>query len=139
MIEPDKGEVVAPFDGVVTALFPTKHAIGLTGEDGTELLIHVGINTVELNGKYFESFVNQGDKVKKGQKLVTFDLNAIEKEGYLTQTMIIVTNTEDVKSVEVIENPDISNKNDFNLRSGRIKTSLIFSNETMIRNLLLDL
>lgn len=107
MIEPDKGEVVAPFDGVVTALFPTKHAIGLTGEDGTELLIHVGINTVELNGKYFESFVNQGDKVKKGQKLVTFDLNAIEKEGYLTQTMIIVTNTEDVKSVEVIENPDI--------------------------------
>lgn len=107
MIEPDKGEVVAPFDGVVTALFPTKHAIGLTGEDGTEVLIHVGINTVELNGKYFESFVNQGDKVKKGQKLVTFDLNAIEKEGYLTQTMIIVTNTEDVKSVEVIENPDI--------------------------------
>lgn len=107
MIEPENDIVVAPFDGTVTALFPTKHAIGLTAFDGTELLIHVGINTVELNGKHFETFVRQGDKVRKGQKLIAFDTEAIRKEGFPTQTMIIVTNTPDFKSVEVIENPDL--------------------------------
>lgn len=107
MIEPEAGIVVAPFDGTVTALFPTKHAIGLTAADGTELLIHIGINTVELNGKHFETFVSQGDSVRKGQKLIAFDADAIRKEGFPTQTMVIVTNTPDFKSVEVIDNPDL--------------------------------
>lgn len=103
MIEPNEEVVVAPFDGTVTALFPTKHAIGLTSKDGIELLIHVGINTVELNGKHFKTFVNQGDSVKKGQKLIEFDKDSISKEGYLTQTMIIVTNSADFKQIDVVD------------------------------------
>lgn len=101
VIEPVKGEVEAPFDGTVTALFPTKHAIGLTSDDGIELLIHVGIDTVELNGQHFNALVEQGAHVKKGQKLIEFDLQAIAAAGYETQTMIVITNSNDFQSVEV--------------------------------------
>ncbi len=107
MIEPSRGVVVAPFDATVSVLFPTKHAIGLMSADGRELLIHVGINTVELNGEHFEAHVKQGDVVKKGQTLVTFDPQAIEKAGFPTQTMVIVTNSNDFKSVEVVSNPEL--------------------------------
>lgn len=99
VIIPEVGEVHAPFDGTVVTLFPTKHAIGLISNKGTEVLIHVGIDTVQLDGKFFESFVKQGDKVLKGQKLLAFDIAGIEAAGYSVQTPVIVTNTPDYKDV----------------------------------------
>ncbi len=105
VIQPSKGEVIAPFDGKVSVFFPTKHAIGLVSNDGIEVLVHVGVNTVELNGKYFDAKVSQGDTVKKGQPLLSFEVDQIAKAGYPTETMVLVTNTPDFKSVDVIENP----------------------------------
>lgn len=99
VIVPKIGEIVAPFDGVVVTLFPTKHAIGLISSQGAELLIHVGIDTVQLDGQFFESFVKQGEVVKKGQKLLSFDIKAIETAGFNTQIPIIVTNTQDYSQV----------------------------------------
>ncbi|MGG7144521.1 beta-glucoside-specific PTS transporter subunit IIABC [Clostridium nigeriense] len=106
LIKPVEGKIVAPFDGIVRTLFPTKHAIGIVSDNGCELLIHIGYNTVQLQGKYFESFVEQGDTVKKGDVLVTFDIDALKKEGYSTETPIIITNTDHY--LDVIE---INNKN----------------------------
>lgn len=100
-IEPYEGKVYAPFDGVVEMLFDTKHAIGLTSESGINLLIHVGIDTVALNGKHFISHVNTGDKIKKGQLLIEFDMQEIAKK-YPLITPVLVTNTEDYTSVEGI-------------------------------------
>ncbi|TGN40789.1 PTS beta-glucoside transporter subunit EIIBCA [Klebsiella oxytoca] len=91
-IEPSEGEVFAPFDCTVISLFPTKHAICLESDDGVELLIHVGIDTVNLNGKYFKSQVEQGQKVKSGQLLLTFDMAEIKNSGYSLQTPVIFTN-----------------------------------------------
>lgn len=105
VIEPEQGIVKAPFDGTISVFFPTSHAVGLVSDDGVEVLIHVGINTVELNGKHFKALASQGDKVKKGQDLLTFDIPAIQEAGYPVQTMVIVTNSNDFKDVEVIENP----------------------------------
>ena len=107
VIEPDDNTVRAPFDGEISALFPTKHAIGLTGDNGIEVLIHVGINTVELNGKHFEAFVSQGDHVKAGHKLITFDREAIAKAGYPTSTMVIVTNSNNYDDV-TLANPELA-------------------------------
>lgn len=102
VIEPSSGDVYAPFDGEVTMLFNTKHAIGLTSDNGVQVMIHIGIDTVKLNGEYFESFVKQGDKIKKGQKLLHFDLNEIKKAGYDCSTVVIVTNTKDYQNVELL-------------------------------------
>lgn len=99
LIYPEKGEVLAPFDGTVLTLFPTKHAIGLVSETGLELLIHVGVDTVQLEGKYFQSFVAQGDKVTKGQVLLKFDEEGIEKAGYSIETPVIITNATDYESI----------------------------------------
>lgn len=98
-IVPKEGKVVAPFDGTVMTIFPTKHAIGIVSDNGCELLIHIGLNTVELDGKYFEAFVKQGDKIKKGQTLVTFDIEKISSEGYCLETPVIVTNFSDYVDV----------------------------------------
>lgn len=98
--EPVEGKVVAPFDGEVISLFPTKHAIGLLSDDGVELLIHVGLNTVDLNGKFFEAHVKQGDQIKQGQTLLTFDLENIREAGYVTQTPVVVTNTGNYRDVK---------------------------------------
>lgn len=94
-IIPKEGKVIAPFDGSVLTLFPTKHAIGLVSENGCEVLIHIGMDTVKLEGQYFTSHVHQGDKVKKGDLLVTFDLESLLEEGYCIETPVIVTNTKD--------------------------------------------
>lgn len=104
LIEPTEGIVRAPFDGTVMTLFPTKHAIGLISDQGMELLIHIGMDTVQLEGQGFEAKVAQGDKVKKGQVLVTFDMDAIKAAGYSVETPIIVTNTGDY--LDIVETQD---------------------------------
>ncbi|MDN5404134.1 MAG: beta-glucoside-specific PTS transporter subunit IIABC [Lactococcus sp.] len=96
---PSEGKVYAPADGEVTVLFPTNHAIGMLLDSGIELLVHVGMDTVDLTGNYFEPLVKQGDKFKKGQVLLAFDIEAIEKAGYGIETPVIVTNTKEVLDV----------------------------------------
>lgn len=98
-ILPTKGVITAPTDCEVASLFPTLHAIGLKLDNGAEMLIHVGINTVELNGKYFTKHVNQGDLVKRGDKLISFDIDKIKKAGYDVTTPVIVNNTFDFGQV----------------------------------------
>lgn len=90
---PSKGKVTSPVNGTVTTLFPTLHAIGITSDEGVEVLIHVGLDTVQLNGKGFRAFVQQGDTVKVGQLLLTFDREFIQEAGYLLETPIVITNT----------------------------------------------
>ncbi|MED1189081.1 beta-glucoside-specific PTS transporter subunit IIABC [Bacillus paralicheniformis] len=102
-IEPQVGRVVSPVNGVVTTLFKTKHAIGLVRDDGVEVLIHVGLDTVNLNGKYFSSHIQQGDRVKVGDLLVEFDIGKIKKVGYPTITPIIITNTSKYLNIEGVE------------------------------------
>lgn len=99
---PDKGEVVAPCDATVETVFDTKHAVGLSTESGVELLIHIGINTVELGGKHYTTHVKEGDKVKKGQVLVTFDMEQIKAAGYDVTTPLIVTNSDDYRDIKVL-------------------------------------
>lgn len=98
-IVPREGKIFAPFDGVVEAFFNTKHAIGLKSKDGVEVLIHVGIDTVNLEGKYFTDKVKQGDVVKAGDLLLEFDIESIKKEGYDTITPVIITNTDSYSDV----------------------------------------
>lgn len=106
-INPAEGKVFAPFDGTVTALFDTKHAIGITGKNGTEVLIHVGIDTVELGGTHFDAHVKTGDKVKKGQLMIEFDIKSIEEAGYKVTTPVIISNTFDYAEVASITGKDV--------------------------------
>ena len=98
-IEPTDGELVAPADGEISSTFETHHAVGMTTVDGAELLMHVGIDTVKLGGKHFTYLVNEGDKVRKGQPLIRFDIEAIKAEGYPVTTPLIVCNTDDYAAV----------------------------------------
>lgn len=98
-IEPTDGELVAPADGEISSTFETHHAVGMTTADGAELLMHIGIDTVKLGGKHFTCLVNEGDKVKKGQPLICFELEAIKAEGYPVTTPLIVCNTDDYAAV----------------------------------------
>ncbi|MGL4107422.1 beta-glucoside-specific PTS transporter subunit IIABC [Clostridium sp. LP20] len=106
-IIPSEGKVVAPVDGEVTTLFPSLHAIGITGKDGVEILIHVGLDTVQLEGKGFEAFVKQGDNVTKGQALVNFDMDFIKEAGYSVVTPVVVTNTADFLEVVGTESKSV--------------------------------
>lgn len=99
VIIPENGNIYAPISGIITTLFPTKHAIGITSNEGVEVLIHIGINTVNLKGRYFDTKVKQGDNVNKGQLLVVFDKENIEKEGYSTEIPVIVTNSSEYLDV----------------------------------------
>ena len=102
-IIPSEKTIVAPISGVLTTVFPTKHAFGIEGDNGEEILIHIGINTVELNGKYFTLHVKQDDYVKQGDPLVTVDFDSIKKEGYSLETPLIVLNTSNYKEIRELE------------------------------------
>lgn len=105
---PEKGEVRAPFDGTVTAIFPTGHAVGLTADNGLELLIHVGLDTVQLEGKYYEACVTEHARVKKGDLLIRFDMEQIKNAGYNVITPVIVSNTDDYEKVTGITGKKVS-------------------------------
>ena len=100
-IEPTVGKAVSPVNGVVSTVFPTGHAIGITSDEGAEILIHIGINTVQLDGKYYSPVVKQGDTVKQGDLLVNFDIEKIKEAGYPVTTPVIITNTN--RYVDIIE------------------------------------
>ena len=108
VIIPEQGKVYAPFDGTVLVMFPTGHAVGLVDEKGCEVLIHVGINTVQLEGKHFTPHIKVGDKVKKGQLLLDFDLDAIKQEGYATDTIVVISNTKDYSDISLINKGTIT-------------------------------
>jgi PTS system beta-glucosides-specific IIC component len=93
LIEPTEGVLTSPVDGTITTVFPTGHAIGITSNDGAEILIHVGVNTVKLKGQFFDKRVKEGDVVTQGQLLLEFDIEQIQAAGYPTATPIIVTNS----------------------------------------------
>ncbi len=103
-ITPTEGVVVAPFDGEISTVAETKHAVGITGPDDMELLIHVGIDTVKMNGEGFNVLVEEGDMVKKGQKLMTFDIEKIKAAGYPTTTAVLLTNSDDYDTFKIVKN-----------------------------------
>ncbi|WP_201307973.1 beta-glucoside-specific PTS transporter subunit IIABC [Companilactobacillus farciminis] len=107
VIHPSEGKIYAPVSGTVSTLFPTKHAIGIISDSGVEVLIHIGIDTVDLNGKFYESFVKQGDYVTTGDLLIKCDLDGIKNAGYFTDTMVIITNTDKYSDIKVDESKSI--------------------------------
>jgi len=98
VIEPSQGELVSPVNGTVTVLFPTKHAVGIVSEEGVKMLMHIGMDTVSLDGKGFEAHVEQGDKVVVGQQLISFDMDVIKEAGLVTETPVIITNQDDFQA-----------------------------------------
>lgn len=106
-VRPSKGVISAPADGTVEALYPTGHAIGLLTKNGAEILIHIGIDTVKMNGRGFKACVKSGDSVKKGQKLIEFDIHMIESEGYDTVVPVVITNSDDYKKITAVQPGDI--------------------------------
>lgn len=100
-IIPAEDIIKSPFAGTVSAIFPTKHAIGLTSNSGMELLIHVGIDTVQLGGEYFECFVTQDENIEKGQPLVRFDNKKIQEAGYDTTVIVVITNSSDFENLQI--------------------------------------
>ena len=100
---PSEGKVYAPFDGTVETIFPTGHAVALKSAQGVEALIHVGMDTVKLNGKYYTAKVQDGASVKKGDLLVEFDLDGIRGEGYDVTTPVVITNTDEYAQVKAVK------------------------------------
>ena len=98
-IVPEEGKVYAPADGEITALFPTLHAMGIKTDEGAELLIHIGLDTVQLNGEGFEAHIKDGDRIQKGQLLISFDKALLESKGYCLETPVLVTNSEEYLEV----------------------------------------
>lgn len=107
VIVPSQGELVSPVNGRVTVFFPTKHAIGILSDEGVEILMHIGMDTVNLEGKGFEGYVSQGDKVKVGDKLISFDIDMIKKAGYVTETPVIITNSDKYDVEELKQLPRV--------------------------------
>ena len=112
-ILPEEGMVYAPADGVIATLFPTLHAIGMKTDEGVELLIHIGLDTVQLNGEGFQAMIQQGDRVKKGQLLVTFDKDFIEGKGFCIETPVLVANSDDFLDVVETQKEQIVPGEDF--------------------------
>jgi PTS system beta-glucosides-specific IIC component len=111
-IEPTEGKVYAPIDGEITTFFPTGHAIGITSDNGIEILIHVGMDTVELNGKGFTPKKKQGDRVTKGELMLEFDMNLIKEAGYSTVTPMIITNSDEFADIIPAEPGSITHGQD---------------------------
>ncbi len=109
-IRPVKGKVKAPFDGIITTFFPTGHAIGMEADNGAEVLIHVGMDTVSLDGEGFVPQVKEGDRVKKGQLLLKFDMDVIKAHGLETITPVVLTNTDDLQSVSPVKSGKVTEK-----------------------------
>lgn len=107
-IIPQKGEVTAPCDAVVETVFATRHAIGLKADNGAEILIHVGINTVELGGKFYTSHVKEGDRVRIGQVMLTFDMEKIKEAGYDLTTPMIITNSDDYQEINILKTGNVT-------------------------------
>ena len=107
-IKPTCNILVAPVDGVIKQLFPTKHALGIETESGLELLIHIGINTVELDGEGFEKLADKGDKINVGDELIKFDLDYIEENATSIITPVVITNKDDIESFEVTDSKKVT-------------------------------
>ena len=107
-LEPAEETVCAPFNGTVTQVIDTKHAVGVTSKDGLELLIHVGMDTVAMNGEGFTCLVKEGDTVKLGQKLMTFSMDAIKAAGHPVTTAVVVTNADDFADIQVLAKGEIA-------------------------------
>lgn len=106
-IEPEAGKIYSPVDGVITTQFPTGHAVGITSEDGAEVLIYIGLDTVKLKGKYITPRVKQGDHVKQGDLLIEFEMDQIKAEGFETTTLVVITNTNKYLNVETTANDTV--------------------------------
>lgn len=106
-IIPEVGQLVSPVKGTVTMVFDTKHAIAVTSDDGVELLMHIGLDTVKLEGRYFRTHVQAGDRVEVGSPIVDFDIEGIQSEGYDIITPVLITNTDDYKNVFAVENQQV--------------------------------
>lgn len=128
-IKPSIGSVIAPFNGTVSALFETKHAIGLVSTDGIELLIHIGFDTVDLGGKYFTAYIAQGDTIKKGDLLVEFDKDAIVNSGYDITTPVVVTNADHYGNVSLKQEAEITEK-EYSSVAGNMATATGITNIT---------
>lgn len=105
---PEEGKICAPADGEITLLFDTLHAVSITTEDGVEILVHVGLDTVQLKGQHFTAHVANGDKVKKGDLLISVDLDAVKAAGYDVITPVLICNTADFASVDADVNKDVN-------------------------------
>ena len=108
-VQPASGKILAPADATVSMIYPTLHAIGLILDSGIEMMIHIGIDTVKLNGKYFEKHVQDGDHVKKGQLLVSFDMQKIEQAGYDLTTTVVVTNSKNYAAIGSTNKDNVTN------------------------------
>lgn len=106
-VKPSKGKVVAPADGTVTTLFHTKHALSIAADNGAEILIHIGLDTVKLNGQFFEAHVEEGTAVKAGDVLIEFEIDKIQEAGYDVITPMIICNTADYKEVQMFTAQDV--------------------------------
>lgn len=107
-IKPLEGKLYAPFDAEVVQVADTKHAIGFFNNEGIELLVHVGMDTVQMNGNGFEPLVKVGDKVKCGQLIMNFSIPEIEKAGYVTTTAVVITNTDEHEKIDVVKSGQAS-------------------------------
>lgn len=105
---PEQGKLYAPVSGTVIALFPSGHALGIQTEQGMEVLVHIGIDTVEMNGTGFESYISINDKVKKGQLLISFDIEKIKKAGYDPTVMVVVSNSENMGNIQKTDKTQVT-------------------------------
>lgn len=105
---PSEGKIYAPVDGTVGMMFETKHAVSLTTEYGAEILVHVGLDTVELKGKFYEGHVKAGDQVKAGDLLISFDIDQVKAAGYDVITPVLICNTDDYAAVEGVTGSDVA-------------------------------